>query len=195
VKVDHVLPARAIGGAITDLVMNGHRRVSRNGRRKSSRKNKSRTPKTETPNAEEPNSDGLETGALSGPPSPFTCPDCGGTLWEFRNGDLIRYRCHVGHGFTEESLALNQNDTVEDALWSALRAIEESIELRKRMTDRARMRNLTAVIPSLERDITEYESRADVLRALVLRPGGNGKKNGRRPARQRHSSNGSRKRR
>jgi len=195
VKVDHVLPARAIGGAITDLVMNGHRRVSRNGRRKSSRKNKSRTPKTETPNAEEPNSDGLETGALSGPPSPFTCPDCGGTLWEFRNGDLIRYRCHVGHGFTEESLALNQNDTVEDALWSALRAIEESIELRKRMTDRARMRNLTAVIPSPERDITEYKSRADALRALVLRPGGNGKKNGRRPARQRHSSNGSRKRR
>jgi two-component system chemotaxis response regulator CheB len=41
----------------------------------------------------------LETGALRAPPSPFTCPDCGGTLWELNEGSLVRYRCHVGHSF------------------------------------------------------------------------------------------------
>src|SRR5262249_52555810 len=33
---------------------------------------------------------------VSGPPSGFTCPECGGALWELQNGELIRYRCHVG---------------------------------------------------------------------------------------------------
>jgi len=37
-------------------------------------------------------------------PSVFTCPDCGGTVWEFRDGKLIRYHCHVGHAFTIDSL-------------------------------------------------------------------------------------------
>ena len=195
VKADHVLPAHAIGAIITDLVMNGHVRAPQPARRKSTDKGRMRRAKmVEKPNAEEPNSDALETGAMPGPPSPFTCPDCGGTLWEFKNGDLVRYRCHVGHGFTEQSLAVQQNGRVEDALWTALRAIEESIELRKRMAARAKTRNLTAVVPTLTRDIAEYESRADALRDLLLRPEGNGHKR-RLPKRQRHTSNGSRKKR
>ena len=150
---------------------------------------------TEKPSAEEPDSDALETGTLPGPPSPFTCPDCGGTLWEFKSGELVRYRCHVGHGFTEQSLFVQQNGKVEDALWSALRAIEESIELRKRMADRAETRHLTAVVPSLKRDIAEYESRADALRGLLLGNGGSGKLTRRLQPRQRHTSNGRKKKR
>ena len=196
VDVDHVLPAGEIGHVITDLVMNGHQRQSHRGGSKRTKPARSggRTA-VEEPNAEEPDSDALETGAFPGPPSPFTCPDCGGTLWEFKNGELVRYRCHVGHGFSEQSLANQQNEKVEDALWSALRAIEESIELRKRMADRAQTRNLTAVVPSLERDIADYESRADALRDLLLGNGGNGKPVTRPQARQRHTSNGRKKKR
>ena len=29
--------------------------------------------------------------------SAFTCPDCGGTMWEIDEGNLVRFRCHVGH--------------------------------------------------------------------------------------------------
>jgi two-component system chemotaxis response regulator CheB len=39
-----------------------------------------------------------------GPPSPFTCPDCGGTLWQSQDGDLFQFQCHVGHRYSGDSL-------------------------------------------------------------------------------------------
>src|SRR5436305_4371456 len=35
-------------------------------------------------------------GAQHGEPSEFTCPECGGTLWEQHQGDLLRFRCRAG---------------------------------------------------------------------------------------------------
>ena len=34
----------------------------------------------------------------------FTCPDCGGVLFEEEQGALLRFRCSVGHAFSVESL-------------------------------------------------------------------------------------------
>jgi two-component system chemotaxis response regulator CheB len=162
VEADYILPAEGMGSVLTELVMNGHRS------RSTSRSNPART--DAAPSAEHPDGDALETGALNGPPSPFTCPDCGGTLWELKDGALVRYRCHVGHGYSGDSLALAQNEKVEDALWSALRAIEESIELRRRMVARAESRNLKTILPGLKRDIADFEQRAEALRSILLEP-------------------------
>jgi two-component system chemotaxis response regulator CheB len=161
VKVDYVLPTDEIGRVVTELVMNGHG----NGRKP--RRANVTDPE---PSAEHPGHDALETGALAGPPSPFTCPDCGGTLWELTQGGLVRYRCHVGHSFSAGSLVVAQDEKLEDTLWSALRALEESIELRKRLMARAESRNLTALLPGLRRDADDLEHRADVLRTLLLQP-------------------------
>ncbi len=81
--------------------------------------------------------DTLVTGQTPGPPSPYTCPECGGPLWEFEEGRLLRFRCHVGHGFTADALAAEQNDSLENALWSALRALEEQAAFRRRMARHA----------------------------------------------------------
>lgn len=70
-----------------------------------------------------------------GMPSPFACPDCGGVLWELKEGDQVRFRCRVGHGFTMASLARSQSDGVEDALWAAMRALEEKAALAIRMSE------------------------------------------------------------
>ena len=129
-------------------------------------------------------------GALATPPSPFTCPDCGGTLWEIKAGTLVSYRCHVGHGFSGESLAAAQENKLEDTLWSALRAIEESIALRRRLLERGRAGTpLAAVAPGVTRDIGDLEQRATALRELLLSgPGSVGRHVGvsrkRRPARR-----------
>jgi two-component system chemotaxis response regulator CheB len=160
VSVDYVLPVEEIGSVMTGLVMNAREKTSPDRHRKE---------QVTMVTPEHPEVDGIERAeALNGPPSPFTCPDCGGTLWEFNRGELVRYRCHVGHGFNADSLGEGQNGKVEEALWSALRLLEEAIELRKRMADRARERNLSAVVAGLNRDVADYEARAEVLRSLLL---------------------------
>lgn len=60
-----------------------------------------------------------------GDPSLFTCPDCHGVMVKLRQANPPRFRCHTGHAYTLASLAAAQHEHVEDALWSAIRALEE----------------------------------------------------------------------
>jgi two-component system chemotaxis response regulator CheB len=68
-----------------------------------------------------------------GQPSAFACPDCGGVLWEQEENGFLRFRCRVGHAFTARYLNAEQRRAVEAALWSALRALEESATLYHRL--------------------------------------------------------------
>jgi two-component system, chemotaxis family, protein-glutamate methylesterase/glutaminase len=73
-----------------------------------------------------------------GQPSSLACPDCGGVLNEVNDGDLLRFRCRVGHAFAPETLYTEQRTHLEGALWAALRASEEQAALSRRMAVRAR---------------------------------------------------------
>jgi two-component system, chemotaxis family, protein-glutamate methylesterase/glutaminase len=67
--------------------------------------------------------------------APFTCPQCQGSMWEM-NGDVPRYRCHTGHAFSADSLLTEQGGGLENALYSALRVMEEKAALLRRMAER-----------------------------------------------------------
>ena len=110
---------------------------------------------------------------LTGPPSEFTCPECGGTLWELGGGRVLRYRCHVGHGYTAESLLADQGDGLENALWGALRALEEHSMLRRRMAEHALSIGDETVARDFEDDAKQTELRASTIRQLLHaeRPG------------------------
>ena len=66
-----------------------------------------------------------------------TCPECHGTMVESEDEDLLRFKCHVGHAFSIDGLAAEQEHSVEAALWAALRALEESEIVNRRMSERA----------------------------------------------------------
>ena len=181
-KVDYVLPVEEMARVTMGLLTNARDRRERHSSR-------ARPRKTEAPNAERPGIDALRTNERKGPPSPLTCPDCGGVLWEIKENKLVRYRCHVGHGFTSESLRDGMDDKLEDTLWTALRAIEENIELRSRMRTRAKDRRLTTFTASLEEEIADMKERAAKLRRLLS---GSREEASARPdrARKRQSSHG-----
>ncbi len=100
--------------------------------------------------------------------SEFTCPDCHGSLIEINNGKLKRFRCHTGHSFSNGSLLAELTDSVEQSLWTTIRAVEERIRLLKHLAQHASGLEQTEVISTLERELEENERRADLLRQAAM---------------------------
>jgi two-component system chemotaxis response regulator CheB len=103
-----------------------------------------------------------------GEPSPYSCPECGGVLWELRDGELLRFRCRVGHAYTSETLTTEQAMTVEHALWSALRALEEHAAVRRRMAERAMLNGNPVTAERYKKRARELDEQAQQVRHLVL---------------------------
>ena len=98
---------------------------------------------------------------------PVTCPECGGALWELREGRFPHFRCHVGHGFSPEAFESAQAARVETALWTALRALEENAAFKRGMAERARGCGLAALAGGYEQQATEVERQAAVVREAL----------------------------
>jgi two-component system chemotaxis response regulator CheB len=120
------------------------------------------------PDIAEVGTDDLKTMNMEGPPSRFTCPECGGALWELQNQNLLRYRCHVGHAFTAESLMAAQGQALEDALWTALRALEETAAMRRRMSERAYKGGWDLMGRQYEEQAEYAQSRAGMVRSVLV---------------------------
>ena len=68
--------------------------------------------------------------------SGLTCPECGGALWEHEEGGGVRFKCHVGHAYSPESMQTEQGRALEAALWGALRSLQEREDLFRRIARR-----------------------------------------------------------
>jgi hypothetical protein len=160
VQVDRVLPVDEIGPLLDRLVREplpadqGALNMARH--------------QADEPDIAEVGNDELKTKNLDGPPSKFTCPECGGALWELQNGKLLRYRCHIGHGYTAESLMAAQGQRLEEALWSALRALEETAGMRRRMAARARKGSWELIAHRYEEQAKQAELRAGLVRSVLV---------------------------
>ena len=100
--------------------------------------------------------------------SRLTCPDCHGALWEIHDNDLLRFRCHVGHAFSAESLNEGQSQTLDTALWSAVRTLEEQMMLAQRIVERARKANNRQAATRFEQRAKEAEEQSSMIRRLLL---------------------------
>jgi two-component system chemotaxis response regulator CheB len=162
VEVDHVAPAQRIA----ELIIEAANGASSGRENMPSRK----ALDAHEPDPQDPvdETEVREMQEMFGPPSALTCPDCGGALWELKNGALARYRCHVGHQYTTEGLDAGQRDAVEGALWSAVRVLEEQADLRRRMARRAEASGLDVVSAGFQKSAHDSHLQAHTIRQMLL---------------------------
>jgi len=97
----------------------------------------------------------------------FACPTCRGILWEIKDGKEIRYRCHVGHAFTADTLDLALRDDLSRALASAVRALEERGGLMRRLAQEARNMDRGKMAESWDSKARSYEEQARLVRKVL----------------------------
>lgn len=111
----------------------------------------------------------LRTATRLGRPTPFTCPSCHGALWELDEGGHLRYRCHTGHAFSQDSMVSEQGIAMEESLYIALRTVEERAAVLRRLAERW-PQHLPGVREDYTRRAEELDRTIDALRNLLVRP-------------------------
>ena len=107
------------------------------------------------------------TGAAIGVESGLTCPDCSGILREVRQGDVLRFRCRVGHAYTSQTMLEKQGDAVENALWTAVRNLEERSLLISKLAENARARGHDTVAALFHDRAVTLDREAQIVRDLI----------------------------
>src|SRR5215471_8378521 len=142
VAIDHVLPVAEIGPLIVTLT-----------------KQAAATPSKTPPHAGLLEIEGDEPGLRSD----VVCPICQGALTEGQLAGVTNFRCHVGHPFSSASLLAEQAESLERALWAAVRALEESATMSTRMAVSNR-----PLRTRLEEKARTQSQQADAVRQMLL---------------------------
>lgn len=132
VDVDHVLPAADIGPVLARLVREPLPEAGR------------ATAMTEAdPQITSVIQDDIHELAANQRPHEltiYTCPDCGGSLWQGQTGDWTSFHCHVGHAFAPEVLLGSKSAELEAALWMCVRLLTEKATLTQQLAARTAAR-------------------------------------------------------
>jgi len=128
-EVDYVLPARSIGELLTTLAS----RPSRSEGRVVMTDDFERTR-----DAIQEDFDEQVSNRRMREISTFTCPECGGPLWQTATDPIVGFQCHVGHAYNGEALLDLKSEEVEAALWASVRLLKERLTLSRQFADRLR---------------------------------------------------------
>jgi two-component system chemotaxis response regulator CheB len=99
--------------------------------------------------------------------SPFTCPECHGILLRLEAGGL-RFRCHTGHAYTAAALFAELTETVEAALWNAVRSVQETSILMEHLAAHAGSAGDAPFAAVLQHKATEARLRAEAVRRAAM---------------------------
>jgi two-component system, chemotaxis family, protein-glutamate methylesterase/glutaminase len=157
VDVDHVLPMRGIARQL-EIGLTQEPRGGGNGEVKQMDLEKK---------IAEMDEKAMRGDERPGQPSAFSCPDCGGVLWEIKDDEFVRFRCRVGHAYSPETMLAAQGDVLEEALWTAMKTLEESARLSKRLAAGERERGHEWMAQRFDRKEVEARDRADVIRRFL----------------------------
>lgn len=104
-----------------------------------------------------------------GDPSLLTCPECHGTLLKVRDQPIARFRCHTGHGFSAQYLLEGLDVETEEAIWSAVRTLQEGVMLREHLAQHAQDAGREDEAGALREAARKQLERAKTLRSVLVR--------------------------
>lgn len=110
----------------------------------------------------------LESVEAIGTLTTYTCPECKGSLWQIGKGEPLRFRCHTGHSFTANAFLAEQTQNLENALWSAVRTMEEKVTFSRQMAERMRNYNLTSAVTKYEDHAMNLDREVSLIRDIIL---------------------------
>jgi two-component system, chemotaxis family, protein-glutamate methylesterase/glutaminase len=160
VDVDYVVPVSDMGSTLSKLVIEPVQEQPSSDRLES-------RIEYETEMAEL-DGDALNSEQKVGQPSEFGCPDCGGVLYEVQEGEIVRFRCRVGHAYSSETLIAAQSESLEEALWVALRALEERAALFLRLARNSREHGSVRTASHFQEQSEVNEGHAEMIRRFLL---------------------------
>ncbi len=102
-------------------------------------------------------------------PADLACPECSGTLFEVTKDEPGRYRCRIGHAYSPKSLEAEQGESVETALWIAVRALEERAAFLRDLGERLRRRGGDRSAERMAGQSAEAQGEADQIRQFLSR--------------------------
>ena len=104
-----------------------------------------------------------------GTPAAYSCPECGGVLWEIQDGEMTRFRCRVGHAFSLDSMMAEQAEALEEAIWVALKIVQEQASISRRMAEQMHSHGRPYLAQRYEERRREAEQRANLLMNALKR--------------------------
>lgn len=110
-----------------------------------------------------PSTDTLEKAT----PSAFSCPSCHGVLFELPGAPSPRFRCRVGHAWSPVALEAEQVHAVDEALWAAVRALDEKADLVERLAANARRHGHVRSADAFAQRAARTKAQAQQVRDLV----------------------------
>jgi two-component system chemotaxis response regulator CheB len=162
VAVDHVWPLAEMADALARLVQTTA---------PDNRSNPvSKETETETNIAAEGNA--LALGVMDlGPLTPYTCPECNGVLVQLKEGGVLRFRCHTGHGYSVNSLLDEVTEAIEGDLYAVMRGMEEAALIMRQMARRLYDEKDEAAAKACEQKAERATQRARMIHEVIRQHG------------------------
>ena len=98
----------------------------------------------------------------------ISCPECGGSLWQLDEENLIQFRCHVGHIYQAETLLEDQANALEAALWTAVRIFKERYLLACQLAEQEKRRGAEAVAARFQEQADQAARYGELIQHYVL---------------------------
>ena len=83
------------------------------------------------------------------------------------DGNMVRFRCRVGHAWSPDDLLNVQGSAIENALWMALRSLEDRAALSRTLAERALAGGRSISASRFRSESADYEESVRILRDLL----------------------------